>query len=448
MTDRDGGLPGWSCFRRQSDTMRGVELSNETCRNGSVVRLWCGSESALCVINGGQTPFYTPSHNNNNNNTQEDTTDLQTSRTYNLWLGLTLALLSAFLIGGSVILKKKALLRLANNGHTRAGDGGHGYLKDWLWWGGLLTMGAGEVCNFAAYMFAPATLVTPLGALSVLISAVLSSHLLGEVLNVVGKLGCLLCVLGSVLLVIHAPQEQEVTSLRDMTDKLLQPGFLVYMSVLLALCAALVLYFAPRVGNSNIFIYISICSLLGAFTVSSVKGLAIVIDTMFYDVSVLASPLTWILLFTLIVSIVTQVNYLNKALDTFNTLLVYPIYYVLFTSVVLSTSIILFQEWRSMAPVDVVTTLGAFLVIVVGVAMLHLFRGLQVTMKELTNQLAQPVEREELAEGISTNGRAEDEGRVIGWKNKKEDKYGLMDNVVIESLPPMRDDGPRVFIIS
>lgn len=122
------------------------------------------------------------------------------------------------------------------------------------------------------------------------------------------------------------------------------------------------------------------------------------------DISVLANPLTWILLVTLVVSIVTQVsckhpclllycvarcrrsvwcvlaqvNYLNKSLDTFNTQLVYPIYYVLFTSVVLSTSIILFQEWRSMATVDVVTTLGAFMVIVVGVAMLHLFKEMQV----------------------------------------------------------------------
>ncbi|MEQ2216654.1 hypothetical protein XENOCAPTIV_019865, partial [Xenoophorus captivus] len=97
-----------------------------------------------------------------------------------------------------------------------------------------------------------------------------------------------------------------------------------------------------------------------------------------YDISVLSHPLTWILLLTLIVSIVTQVNYLNKSLDTFNTLLVYPIYYVLFTSVVLSTSIILFQEWSNMSAVDIVTTLGSFLVIVVGVAMLHLFRELQV----------------------------------------------------------------------
>ncbi|XP_069395556.1 magnesium transporter NIPA4 [Paralichthys olivaceus] len=420
--------------------MRDVHLQNETCTNASVLRLWCGSVSTVCSFSGDRTVLHT--HLNDSSHT----TDVSS---YNLWLGLTLALMSALLIGASVILKKKALLRLAGTGHTRAGDGGHGYLKDWLWWGGLLTMGAGEACNFVAYMFAPATLVTPLGALSVLISAVLSSYLLGEVLNVVGKLGCLLCVMGSILLVIHAPEEQEVTSLQDMTDKLLKPGFLVYVSVVLLLCAVLVLYFSPRFGRSNILVFISICSLLGAFTVSSVKGLAIAIDTVFYDISVLTSPLPWILLLTLIVSMVTQVNYLNKSLDTFNTLLVYPIYYVLFTSVVLSTSIILFQEWRSMTAVDVVTSLGAFVVIVVGVAMLHLFKELQVTMKQLTNQLSQPVERAGLAEETLANGGGG--GGVGGTKagrSKKEDKYGLMDNMVIESLPPMREDGPRVFIIS
>ncbi|KAM4726510.1 magnesium transporter NIPA2-like isoform 1-T1 [Anableps anableps] len=413
--------------------MAEFHLNNETCTNGSVLTLWCGSQTAVCVVTTDQTLILT--HLNNS-----QPTGMATYSSYNMWLGLTLALLSSFLIGGSVILKKKALLRLARNGHTRAGDGGYGYLKDWLWWGGLLTMGAGEVCNFAAYMFAPATLVTPLGALSVLISAVLSSYMLGEQLNVVGKLGCLLCVLGSILLVIHAPQEQEVTSIQDMTNKLLEPGFLVYVAAVLVLCAVLVLYFCPRCGRSNILVYISICSLLGAFTVSSVKGLAIAINTVVYDISVLSHPLTWILLLTLIVSIVTQVNYLNKSLDTFNTLLVYPIYYVLFTSVVLSTSIILFQEWSSMSAVDVVTTLGSFLVIVVGVAMLHLFRELQITMKQLSSQLSQPVEGEGFTEEVTASGRR--------GRNKKEDKYGLMDNVVIESLPPMREEGPRVFIIS
>ncbi|XP_039633719.1 magnesium transporter NIPA4 [Perca fluviatilis] len=405
--------------------MEDVHLNNETCTNGSGVRLWCGSQSAVCLLS------YT--HLNN------ITTDVQTGVVYNLWLGLTLALLSAFLIGSSVILKKKALLRLASGGHTRAGDGGHGYLKDWLWWGGLLTMGAGEGCNFAAYMFAPATLVTPLGALSVLISAVLSSYLLGEALNVLGKLGCLLCILGSVLLVIHAPQEQEVTSLQDMTDKLLEPGFLVFASVVLLLCLLLVLFVSPRFGRSNILVYISICSLLGAFTISSVKGLAIVITTVFSDVSVLGRPLTWILLVTLIVSIVTQVSceHLFKLLFHFLPLFAFlPTYQT--TSVVLLTSVVLFQEWNNMSVPDVVAALASFLVIVVGVAMLQLFRDLQVTLKQLTNQLAPRVEQEGLPK-VPANGHA---------AGRKEDKYTLVDNMVIESLPPMREEGPRVFIIS
>lgn len=51
------------------------------------------------------------------------------------------------------------------------------------------------------------------------------------------------------------------------------------MSVVLVLCMVLVFYLSPRVGHSNVLVYISICSLLGAFTVSSVKGLAIAINT-------------------------------------------------------------------------------------------------------------------------------------------------------------------------
>lgn len=57
-------------------------------------------------------------------------------------------------------------------------------------------------------------------------SAVLSSYLLGETLNLLGKLGCVLSILGSTLMVIHAPEEEEVTTLQQMTDKLLDPGTL------------------------------------------------------------------------------------------------------------------------------------------------------------------------------------------------------------------------------
>ncbi len=85
-------------------------------------------------------------------------------------------------------------------------------------------MGVGELCNFAAYGFAPATLVTPLGALSVLVSAIMSSYFLNEHLNSIGKIGCFLTGIGSTVMVIHAPKEGEVRSVSELLYKLQNPG--------------------------------------------------------------------------------------------------------------------------------------------------------------------------------------------------------------------------------
>ncbi|XP_048851012.1 magnesium transporter NIPA4 isoform X1 [Brienomyrus brachyistius] len=404
---------------------QGVYLSDDSCSNDTFLRMLCSSRSVVCSVGKEMLPNDTLGDRNNVTD-MEAHSAVDKWNNYEFWIGLSLAVLSAFLIGGSVILKKKALLRLVGKGEPRAGDGGHGYLKDWLWWGGLLTMGAGEAVNFAAYMFAPATVVTPLGALSVLISALLSSHLLGESLNLLGKLGCILSLLGSTIMVIHAPEEEEVTTLQQMAQKLLDPGFLVYASILLVACLILIFYFSPRIGQTNILVYISICSLLGAFTVSSVKGLGLAIRTFFSDPTVLRQPLTWILLCSLVVSIITQVNFLNKSLDIFNTLLVYPIYYVFFTTVVLTTSVILFKEWGAMSGVDVVGTICGFLVIVLGVGMLHILRDVNVTLSSLRDSIR--VQRGERQ------------------KDRVEDKRVLIEN--IDFLSPVKDDAPRVFIIS
>lgn len=44
-----------------------------------------------------------------------------------------------FVEGSSFIIKKKALIRLNWTGAVRAGAGGFGYLKEWIWWAGLLS---------------------------------------------------------------------------------------------------------------------------------------------------------------------------------------------------------------------------------------------------------------------------------------------------------------------
>ncbi|XP_015756368.1 PREDICTED: magnesium transporter NIPA3-like isoform X2 [Acropora digitifera] len=85
------------------------------------------------------------------------------------YTGLALAISSSVFIGTSFIVKKKGLLKVASSSGMRAGQGGYAYLREWLWWLGLITMAVGEIANFTAYAFAPAILVTPLGALSVLV---------------------------------------------------------------------------------------------------------------------------------------------------------------------------------------------------------------------------------------------------------------------------------------
>lgn len=55
------------------------------------------------------------------------------------YIGVGLAVSSCFFIGSSFIIKKLALIRLNRHGELRASAGGFGYLREWIWWAGLLT---------------------------------------------------------------------------------------------------------------------------------------------------------------------------------------------------------------------------------------------------------------------------------------------------------------------
>ncbi|MCH84568.1 magnesium transporter NIPA2-like [Trifolium medium] len=81
----------------------------------------------------------------------------------------------------------------------------------------------GEVANFVAYAFAPAVLVTPLGALSIIVSAVLADIILKEKLHKLGILGCIMCIAGSIIIVINAPKEVPITSVLQIWNMATQP---------------------------------------------------------------------------------------------------------------------------------------------------------------------------------------------------------------------------------
>ncbi|ORX93480.1 DUF803-domain-containing protein [Basidiobolus meristosporus CBS 931.73] len=286
------------------------------------------------------------------------------------YVGLCLAASSSLLIGVSFILTKKGLIDSSSRQGTASGDT-YSYLTNYTWWAGMVTMVLGEIANFAAYSFAPAILVTPLGALSVLISSILASWFLDEKLGSAGKAGCALCIIGSVVIVLHSPEDKEIISVDQILSLAIQPAFVTYCLLVLLTTSYLIYRVVPKYGKKNPLVYITVCSLVGSVSVMAVKGFGTALKLTFAGSNQLTHPSTYIFAVVVGAAILTQMNYFNKALDLFSTNIVTPIYYVFFTTATIVASGLLFQGFNESNPVNLVSLFCGFFTIFVGVFLLN-----------------------------------------------------------------------------
>ncbi|KAF9573941.1 hypothetical protein EC968_007769 [Mortierella alpina] len=311
---------------------------------------------------------------------------------YYKYIGMGLAVSSGAFIGASFVVKKKGLLLSS----AIAGEG-HAYLRSPLWWTGMvmselkasamlmlamcdadetdetdaLPVIVGEICNFIAYSFAPALIVTPLGALSVVVCAVLSSLVLKEKLNLHGKIGCALCIVGAVVIVLHAPAQAAVTDIDQFKHFVIQPGFLVYMCLVIAVSLVIVWKVAPKYGKNHLLVYITVCSLIGSLSVVATQGLgAAIVLNITTGTPQFNHWFIYVTIVFVICTMLTEINYLNKSLNLFNTAVVTPVYYVFFTSATLVASVILFQGFKA-SGTSIMTVVMGFLVICAGVILLQ-----------------------------------------------------------------------------
>ncbi|VUC23330.1 unnamed protein product [Clonostachys rosea] len=289
------------------------------------------------------------------------------------YIGLALAVTSAVTIGTSFVITKKGLTQ-AEERHGFEGDG-FVYLKNPMWWAGILLLGSGEVFNFAAYAFAPAILVTPLGALSVLVGAVLGSYFLQEELGTLGKLGSAICLIGAVVIVLHAPPDEDIKTVDQILHYAIQPGFLLYAAFVVIFAVIMIYKVAPQHGKKNALVYLSICSTVGSISVMSVKAFGIALKLTFAGHNQFTHPSTYVFIIVTAVAILTQMNYFNKALASFPSNIVNPLYYVTFTTATLSASFILFSGFNTTDTVNTLSLLCGFLITFTGVYLLNLSRG-------------------------------------------------------------------------
>jgi len=261
-----------------------------------------------------------------------------THREYISVIGLLLAVVSNIVIAGALNLQKIAGLK--------AKDEGLDFHKSRRWWAAVILMCVGEFGNFTAYAFAPATLVAPLGAVSVVANSAISSLLGLEAFRFQDIVGTALVVCGGCVLVLFAPAGEANFSLQELESYLLGGVFLVYFGLVLSVYIMLHLYRIHSSNRSGPVIDLVMTAIIGSITVLATKGFSTSLRrTIQGRENAFSSPLTYAMFVVILVTAAIQVRDINRALMRYGTSQVMPVYYVLFTLASICGSVVLYHEF-------------------------------------------------------------------------------------------------------
>lgn len=96
-------------------------------------------------------------------------------------------------------------------------------------------------------------------------------------------------------------------------------GFLFYAAVVCIFDVLMIYYIAPRHGKKNPMFYLSICSTAGSLSIMAIKGIGIALKMTLRGDNQFTSASTYVFAIMVIICILTQMNYFNKALSQFDT---------------------------------------------------------------------------------------------------------------------------------
>ncbi|RYP71659.1 hypothetical protein DL771_004610 [Monosporascus sp. 5C6A] len=212
------------------------------------------------------------------------------------------------------------------------------YLKSPAWWLGQVLMTVGEMGNFLAYGFAPASIVSPLGVFALISNCVIAPLFFGERFRKRDFWGVVIAVAGAVTVVLSAKHEENKLDPHDVWDAITTMEFEIYLVVTTVLILVL-MWASPKYGHRTILIDLG---LVGLFV-------------------------TYGLLFILIVTAVMQVRYVNKALQRFDSTQVIPIQFVLFTLSVILGSAVLYRDFERTTETQAAKFVGGCLLTFFGV---------------------------------------------------------------------------------
>jgi len=212
---------------------------------------------------------------------------------------------------------------------------------------------------------------------------------------------------------LHAPEDKPVDTIDEYLSYALRPGFLLYCLTVTVTSLVMIYGVIPKYGRSNPIPYLSVCSLVGSVSVMAIKGFGIAVKLTFSGNNQFTHPDTYILGASVAFCILIQMNYFNKALDTFSTNVVNPMYYVGFSSCTIVASLIFFQGLNTTDFSNTLSLLAGFVVTFLGVHLLNLSREVEPPLHHGNGHTA--------LEGGLMNPRLSLQGRMSmdGWNDTR-----------------------------
>lgn len=235
------------------------------------------------------------------------------------------------------------------------------YLKSPYWWLGQILIVLGEMGNFLAYGFAPASIVSPLGVVALISNCIIAPVMFHERFRQRDFWGVVIAVWGVITVVLSANQEETMLNPDDVWDAIRTMEFEIYLGVTIGLIFVL-MWASPRYGRRTILIDLGLVGLFGklkgllkstcananivegGYTALATKGVSSMLSSTLWRA--FARPVTYVLLLILLGTAVMQIRYVNKALQRFDSTQVIPIQFVLFTLCVIIGSAILYRDFE------------------------------------------------------------------------------------------------------
>lgn len=277
-------------------------------------------------------------------------------------LGIVISICGNVLISISLNIQKFAHVRQAQRGSKP-------YYTSGMWWSGVVLMGVGELGNFAAYGFAPASLIAPLGCVSVIASAVISVVFLKETIHVSDILGGSLAITGTYVLVTFAPHTSTHITAHLVQYYIMSWPFQLYLLIEVVVFCVLLFFYKMR-NAKHIVVVMLLVALLASLTVISVKAVSGMITETIKGQLQLIYPIFYVMLVIMIASCAFQIKFLNQAMKMFDATEVVPINFVFFTASAILAGIVFYQEFEGLAVLNIfmflfgcsLSFLGVFLI--------------------------------------------------------------------------------------